>query len=357
MLKCTPIGVEKYGQLKAVMGCSTGQHMPHLKAFITRLAATACRGVRIPRRGVIRIMEMAGERIGGDHLPQQGSGSGMHLRTGAGRTTDNLRSGKVAKGRVVWPRDSGHRLKRRKNNMAEGGRRERQVKEGERRSTREEQEQIAEETENSGEKEMGIGKEECQARVTFEVGQSSRSNNRGRPSKRGKGRRRRGRGRSWQPDQCEKETPVVNQQKRGRRSIEQVTQEAERAYVKGTNEDIRRIIDALENRVLEEPSNLELEEWNTLLPDPGNTRGHLTLYKQALHMYWVMKHLLARAMEQVAIEMTEIVQSLSDMKKEMTNLQFMIRKQDNKIEEICGMLKEITKAKREDEIKKEIMVD
>ena len=58
----------------------------------------------------------------------------------------------------------------------------------------------------------------------------------------------------------------------------------ERAYGKGTKEDIKRIIDALENRVLEEPSDPEMEEWNTLLPEPGNTRGRLTLYKQALHM-------------------------------------------------------------------------
>lgn len=92
------------------------------------------------------------------------------------------------------------------------------MKEGKRRNTQREKEQIAEETDNSGEKEMEIGREECKARVTFEVGQSSRSNNRGRPSKRGKGRRRRGRGRSWQANHCETETLALNQQKRGRRS-------------------------------------------------------------------------------------------------------------------------------------------
>lgn len=70
-----------------------------------------------------------------------------------------------------------------------------------------------------------------------------------------------------------------------------------------------------------------------------------------------MKHLLARAMEQVVVEMTEIAQGLPDMKKEMTNLQLMIWKQDSRMEEIHGMLKELTKAKREEEIKQEIMVD
>ena len=53
----------------------------------------------------------------------------------------------------------------------------------------------------------------------------------------------------------------------------------EKGYVKGTNEDIRRITDALEKKVLEEPSDPEMEEWSILLLDPGNTRGCLSLYK------------------------------------------------------------------------------
>lgn len=89
---------------------------------------------------------------------------------------------------AVWQRDLGHRLKREQDNMAEGGGREKQVKEGERRNTRRDQEQTMKETGNCREREMEIGKEECKARVTFEVGQSNKSNNRGRPSKRGKAR-------------------------------------------------------------------------------------------------------------------------------------------------------------------------
>ncbi len=70
-----------------------------------------------------------------------------------------------------------------------------------------------------------------------------------------------------------------------------------------------------------------------------------------------MKHLLARAMEQVVVEVAEIAQGLPDMKNEMTKQQLMIRKQDKKIEEVNSMLKELTKAKHEGEIKQEIMVD
>lgn len=49
-----------------------------------------------------------------------------------------------------------------------------------------------------------------------------------------------------------------------------------------------------------------MEDWGNLIPDPGNTRGCLSLYKQALHVYWVLKRLLAKIMEQVAMEMAEM---------------------------------------------------
>ena len=50
----------------------------------------------------------------------------------------------------------------------------------------------------------------------------------------------------------------------------------------------------------------EMDEWEYLLPDLGNTRGRMTLYKNALHVYWVMKRFLEKAMEQVAMEMAEL---------------------------------------------------
>lgn len=59
--------MEKDGQHKVVMGCSTGQHMPHIKVIIIRLAVTACRGEHIPIQETGRIMKMTGEKINGDH--------------------------------------------------------------------------------------------------------------------------------------------------------------------------------------------------------------------------------------------------------------------------------------------------
>jgi len=63
----------------------------------------------------------------------------------------------------------------------------------------------------------------------------------------------------------------------------------ERAYSQNTHANIRRIIQNLEEEATQEQSELEMEDWEYLLPDPGNTRGHMSLYKQALHVYWVMK--------------------------------------------------------------------
>lgn len=64
-----------------------------------------------------------------------------------------------------------------------------------------------------------------------------------------------------------------------------------------------------------------MEDWVYLLPDPGHTRGRMTLYKQSLHVYWVMKRLMAKAMEQIALEMAELSQGIPNLKKEPRNIQ------------------------------------
>lgn len=43
----------------------------------------------------------------------------------------------------------------------------------------------------------------------------------------------------------------------------------------------------------------------------------MSLYEQALHVYWVIKRLLEKAMEQVAMEMAELAQGIPNLKKEI----------------------------------------
>jgi len=77
----------------------------------------------------------------------------------------------------------------------------------------------------------------------------------------------------------------------------------------------------LEEEATQGQSESEMEDWEYLLPDPGNTRGRMTLYKQTMHVYWVMKRLLAKEMEQVAMEMAKLSQGIPNLKKELRNIQ------------------------------------
>jgi len=117
---------------------------------------------------------------------------------------------------------------------------------------------------------------------------------------------------------------------------------AERAYCRDTHSGIRRIIQHLEEEAIGEQSESEMEDWEYLLPDPGNTRGRMTLYKQALHVYWVMKRLLPKAMEQVAMEMAKLSQGILNLKKELNKLQITIMMQDDKLDEIQQQIQKIT---------------
>jgi len=113
----------------------------------------------------------------------------------------------------------------------------------------------------------------------------------------------------------------------------------ERAYCEKTKKDIRRIIQQLEEEAIQGQSDSEMGDWEYLLPDPGNMRGRMPLYKQTLHVYWVTKRLLAKAMERVAVEMAELSQVIPNMKKELQNIQVTLIMQDKKMDEIQQQIK------------------
>lgn len=90
-----------------------------------------------------------------------------------------------------------------------------------------------------------------------------------------------------------------------------------------------------------------MEDWEFLLPDLRNTRGCMTLYKQAWHVYWVMKRLLAKAMEQLAMEMEELAQGIPNLKKELNNIQVTLMMQDGKLDEIQQQIDKLTHEAKE----------
>jgi len=158
---------------------------------------------------------------------------------------------------------------------------------------------------------------------------------------RSRGRGHEGSGWLRQNPQEERQNVSHGNRGRGRRTIQTVVQEATQAYQEGTNEDIRRIIQNLESGVLKEQSSSETEEWAELIKDPGNTRGRMTLYRESLHIYWMLKCLLAKAMEQVATEMTEIANRVPNLQKEMKNFQTIMIKQNDKLEEMTQVLSQL----------------
>lgn len=150
----------------------------------------------------------------------------------------------------------------------------------------------------------------------------------------GRGRGRGGRGLSRQRNQEYSPTTAPNSQRRGRISTLTAVQDAAGAYREGTDDDIRHIIQEMEANVMEEQSDSEIEEYAEVIRDPGNTRGRLRLYRKTLHIYWVLKCLLAKALEQVAREMVEISQGMLNLQKEMKNFQVIMMMQNNKLEEM-----------------------
>jgi len=83
-----------------------------------------------------------------------------------------------------------------------------------------------------------------------------------------------------------------------------------------------------------------MEEWEYLIQDPGNTRGRMTLFKQSLHIYWVMKRLLAKALEQATTEMAELAQGVPNLRRELRIIQITLEMQEKKLEEIQQMIRE-----------------
>jgi len=253
--------------------------------------------------------------------------------------TGNRNTTKVAREEATWKRTPNQRLKRSKM----GERRDKTVqKEKDAAEGRHfERDRVKIQIESS--EEMEYRQEEELRGKRFETGQSSRGSKQVREGGGRKQQEQRGRGRPRQATNNAEGNRTQKRRKRRNRSISRAVHEAEQAYNLDSNANIRNIIDAMEEKVLEEPSDPEMDEWSLQLPDPGHTRGRLTLYRRALHTYWVLKHLLAKAMEQVATEMVEMTQETAAAKKEVANVEELVRQQNEHLKEIKAMLTELRK--------------
>ena len=59
---------------------------------------------------------------------------------------------------------------------------------------------------------------------------------------------------------------------------------------------VRQDIKGWEKEIYRDHEDIETEvDILDFTMDPGNTRGHLTLFQQTVHTYWILKSFLAKA--------------------------------------------------------------
>ena len=119
--------------------------------------------------------------------------------------------------------------------------------------------------------------------------------------------------------------------KHGRKSNLEILENLEASYVIGNSSTIRQEIRGWEREIQTYPEDLEVEtEILDFITDPGNTRGRLTSFHQKINTYWILKCLLAKAMQsfppaQVQQEQPKIDTSLKDMLQDMQNQLYHIK--------------------------------
>lgn len=65
----------------------------------------------------------------------------------------------------------------------------------------------------------------------------------------------------------------------------------------------------------------------------------MSLFKQSLHIYWVMKRLLEKSLEKVAKEMVELAQGNPDIRRELSFIRIAMERQEEKMDAIHQLLK------------------
>lgn len=90
--------------------------------------------------------------------------------------------------------------------------------------------------------------------------------------------------------------------------------------------------------MLQEQSEEDMEDCEFLIHDPGHTRGRISLFKQSLHIYWVVKGLMAKALEQVAKEMVNLAKGDPDLRRELRFLRIAATKHEEQLDAMQQML-------------------
>ena len=78
-------------------------------------------------------------------------------------------------------------------------------------------------------------------------------------------------------------------------------------------------------------TDIKMENWRAMVPDPRHTCGQVTQLKKTLYLYWNMKSLLGKALEYISISVETEVQEFHSYKQDFQKIQFQLQKQDGRL--------------------------
>ena len=79
---------------------------------------------------------------------------------------------------------------------------------------------------------------------------------------------------------------------------------------------------------------LDMDEWQAVAPDPGHTRRRVTQSKQTVRLFWMMKSILAKTLEQFPYDMYATPWGHLDFTKELQKIQFQLQQQSGQLSRI-----------------------
>ena len=92
--------------------------------------------------------------------------------------------------------------------------------------------------------------------------------------------------------------PQDKHRKRGRKTRQEVLTNLLETYSIDNSSQVRQEIRGWKREIqTDEEDNEAEEEIMDFITDPGNIRGRLSLFHQTVHTYWIVKCLLAKAMQ------------------------------------------------------------
>lgn len=122
---------------------------------------------------------------------------------------------------------------------------------------------------------------------------------------------------------------------RGRKSASRIIDEEAIAYHTDST-PIRRLIAQWEEDLNKQAKfqDIGMEEWKTLVPDPGHSRGHTSQCKQTVHLYWLMKSFLGKSLEHIPSSLATNTYTFLNYSQEFQQIKFQLQKQNGRLSRI-----------------------